>query len=312
MDRSSLLSSLSSLSSSASHINFKPQFNLSFQPRSFYYSSSSAFTRQFLHNPNRSSRKSSTSTVSPRPALRSSAFALEEALGKTNDSSSKIYAREMLPKIDKSGRFCSPRAARELALSIIYAACLEGSDAVRLFEKRMNARRELGYDFDKEKLLEYNHMSFGGPPVTVESIEEANELLQKNEKESAIEAEVLAAPPKLVYSKLILRFARKLLVAVMDRWDSHVLAINKVIPENWKNEPSGRILELSILHLAVSEIAVLGTRHQIVINEAVDLAKRFCDGAAPRIINGCLRTFVKDLEQTQLAETSHSRSDSFN
>ncbi|KAI3726368.1 hypothetical protein L1987_66165 [Smallanthus sonchifolius] len=43
--------------------------------------------------------------------------------------------------IDKSGRFCSPRAARELALSIIYAACLEGSDPVRLFERRVNARR---------------------------------------------------------------------------------------------------------------------------------------------------------------------------
>jgi hypothetical protein len=27
--------------------------------------------------------------------------------------------------------------------------------------------------------------------------------------------------------------------------------------------------------------------------KAVDLAKRFCDGRAPRIINGCLRTFVK-------------------
>ncbi|KAF7836933.1 putative nusB antitermination factor [Senna tora] len=139
-----------------------------------------------------------------------------------------------MPKIDKSGRFCSPRAARELALSIIYAACLEGSDPVRLFEKRMNARRELGYDFDKNKLLEYNHMSFGGPPITVESVEEANELLRKNEMESAIEAEVLTAPPKLVYSKLILRFARKLLVAVMDRWDSHVLVINNVAPENWK------------------------------------------------------------------------------
>ncbi|KAI9075757.1 hypothetical protein K1719_042243 [Acacia pycnantha] len=311
MDRSSLLSSLSSLSSSASHTNFKPQFNLSSQPLSFNYSSSSAFIPPFLYKSNNSLPKNSTATISPRPSLRSSAFALEEALVKTNDSSSKIYAGEMLPKIDKSGRFCSPRAARELALSIIYAACLEGSDPVRLFEKRMNARRELVYDFDKEKLLEYNHMSFGGPPVTVESIEEANELQQKNEKESAIEAEVLAAPPKLVYSKLILRFARKLLVAVMDKWDSHVLAINKVIPENWKNEPSGRILELSILHLAISEIAVLGTRHQIVINEAVDLAKRFCDGAAPRIINGCLRTFVKDLEQTRLAETSHSRNDSF-
>jgi hypothetical protein len=79
----------------------------------------------------------------------------------------------------------------------------------------------------------------------------------------------------------------------------------------------------------MSEIAVLGTRHQIVINEviyslpllfefayisfycsnyiwlfvkAVDLAKRFCDGAAPRIINGCLRTFVKDLEETGLTQ----------
>lgn len=32
------------------------------------------------------------------------------------------------------------------------------------------------------------------------------------------------------------------------------------------------------------------------ILKAVDLAKRFCDGAAPRIINGCLRTFYRDLE----------------
>lgn len=96
-------------------------------------------------------------------------------------------------------------------------------------------------------------------------------------------------------------------------------------------------MELCILHLAMSEIAVLGTRHQIVINEvnsfsfslsfshdlpvkcistsltliwllmkAVDLAKRFCDGAAPRIINGCLRTFVKDLEGTGITQASET------
>ncbi|KAK4279323.1 hypothetical protein QN277_011120 [Acacia crassicarpa] len=264
MDRSSLLNSLSSLSSSASHTNFKPQFNLNSQPLSFNYSSSSAFIPQFLYKSNNSLPKNSTATVSPRPSLRSSAFALEEALVKTNDSSSKIYAREMLPKIDKSGRFCSPRAARELALSIIYAACLEGSDPVRLLEKRMNVRRELGYDFDKEKLLEYNHMSFGGPPVTVESIEEANELMQKNEMESAIEAEVLAAPLKLVYSKLILRFARKLLVAVMDKWDSHVLAINKVIPENWKLSP--RVLS-SVLHRRISRRVFSSTKSRDRVGE---------------------------------------------
>ncbi|CAI9768672.1 unnamed protein product [Fraxinus pennsylvanica] len=149
--------------------------------------------------------------------LRPWALTTDEAVENSNP-------KEMMPKLDKSGRFCSPRAARELALMILYAACLEGSDPVRLFEKRLNARRESGYEFDRSSLMEYNHMSFGGPP----------------------------------------------------------------------DEPAGRILELSILHLAMSEIAVLGTRHQIVINEAVDLAKRFCDGAAPRVINGCLRTFMKD------------------
>lgn len=233
-------------------------------------------------------------------SLRTSAFVVDKAL----DDSSPTNYKEMMPKIDKSGRFCSPRAARELALLIIYAACLEGSDPIRLFEKRMNARREPGYEFDKASLLEYNHMSFGGPPVTAETGEEADELQLSDEKESAIEAEVLSAPPKLVYSKLLLRFTRKLLVAVVDKWDSHVLVIDKVSPPNWKNEPAGRILEFCILHMAMSEITVLGTRHQIVINEAVDLAKRFCDGAGPRIINGCLRTFLKDLSGASVAQTS--------
>lgn len=243
---------------------------------------------------------SSHQSVGRFSLIRPSALTFEETVEQSTDTFS------VQPKIDKSGRFCSPRAARELALMTIYAACLEGSDPVRLFEKRLNIRREPGYEFDKEWLLKYNHMSFGGPPVKTETVEEADELLKTDENDSEIEAEVLSAPPKLVYSKLILRFTRKLLVAVEEKWDSHVLVINKVAPDNWKNEPAGRILELSILHLAMSEISVLGTRHQIVINEAVDLAKRFCDGAAPRIVNGCLRTFVKDLEIAKDARVNQS------
>ncbi|WCJ28787.1 antitermination NusB domain-containing protein [Euphorbia peplus] len=232
------------------------------------------------------------SSIPFRTSIRTSAFVVEK---------SPHTHQDIMPKIDKSGRFCSPRAARELALLTIYAACLEGSDPIRLFERKMNVRRESGYEFDNTSLMNYNHMSFGGPPVTVETVEEADELFRSDEKESAVEAEVLSAPPKMVYSKLILRFTRKLLVAVVDKWDSHVLVIDKVSPPNWKNVPAGRILEFCILHLAMSEISVLETRHQIVINEAVDLAKRFCDGSAPRIINGCLRTFVKDLSVSSTA-----------
>jgi hypothetical protein len=45
-------------------------------------------------------------------SLRTSAFVVDKAL----DDSSPTNYKEMMPKIDKSGRFCSPRAARELAL----------------------------------------------------------------------------------------------------------------------------------------------------------------------------------------------------
>ncbi|CAD6213884.1 unnamed protein product [Miscanthus lutarioriparius] len=197
-------------------------------------------------------------------------------------------------KVDRSGRFCSPRAARELALMISYAACLEGTDVVRLFDRRISARREPGFVFDKACLLSYNHMSFGGGPLEVGTEEEAEKLTSQNEKDSANEEDVLSAPPKLVYNNFVLRLSRELLVAVASGWDKHVDIIDKIIPQAWKDEPVARILELCILHIAMAEMTSKGTPHKVVINEAVDLAKRFCDGGAPRVINGCLRTFVKD------------------
>ncbi|XP_052199864.1 uncharacterized protein LOC127806537 [Diospyros lotus] len=292
MEASSVLRSSSSSSSYSivSSSPKQPQFVLSFNLRPCCFPKKCPFlaffpqTRAFRrHN---SILRASTSAI---------VVGEEVSSGSAFSSSSSSSSPELMPKIDKSGRFCSPRAARELALSILYAACLEGSDPLRLFEKRMNVRREPGFLFDKTLLTKYNQMSFAGPPVTVDTVEEADELIRKDNEESEIEVEVLSAPPKLVYSKLILRLTRKLLVAVVDRWNSHVLVIDKVAPSNWKNKPAGRILELCILHMAMSEISVVGTRHQIVINEAVDLAKRFCDGAAPRVINGCLGTFVKDV-----------------
>ncbi|XP_078437122.1 antitermination NusB domain-containing protein isoform X2 [Wolffia australiana] len=152
--------------------------------------------------------------------------------------SSAPSTTDFAAKTDKSGRFCSPRAAREFALLVSYAACLEGTDPVRLFDRRVNARRLSGYDFDKAILLEYDHMSFGGAPINAGTEEEAEELLQRNEKESAIEAEVLSAPPKLVYNRFVLRTTRDILEAVVDRWDHHVSIISKIIPQSWKDRSS--------------------------------------------------------------------------
>lgn len=43
---------------------------------------------------------------------------------KTRESLTTNTAKEMMPKIDKSGRFCSPRAARELALYVFLVSLL--------------------------------------------------------------------------------------------------------------------------------------------------------------------------------------------
>jgi len=151
-------------------------------------------------------------------------------------------------------------------------------------------------------------MSFGGGPLEVGTEEETEKLTSQNEMDSANEAEVLSAPPKLVYNNFVLRLSRELLVAVASGWDKHVDIIDKIIPQTWKDEPVARILELCILHIAMAEMTSKGTPHKVVINEAVDLAKRFCDGGAPRVINGCLRTFVKDhVNNTGTSQAAESK-----
>ncbi|KAJ1294322.1 hypothetical protein BS78_01G137800 [Paspalum vaginatum] len=256
-------------------------------------SSSSAGSRTYRILAGAASRRARALTAPPRPrAVASSRAPL--VVSSPPPSAASGTPSPAHAKVDRSGRFCSPRAARELALMISYAACLEGTDVVRLFDRRISARREPGFVFDKASLLSYNHMSFGGGPLEVGTEEEAEKLTSQNEKDSANEAEVLSAPPKLVYNNFVLRLSRELLVAVASGWDKHVEIIDKIIPQTWKDEPVARILELCILHIAMAEMTSKGTPHKVVINEAVDLAKRFCDGGAPRVINGCLRTFVKD------------------
>eukprot|EP01018_Ginkgo_biloba_P035325 Gb_23197 [translate_table: standard] len=194
---------------------------------------------------------------------------------------------------DKMGRFRSPRAARELALLVLYAACVEGSDPLRLFERRLKMKNASCVKFDQTSLENYDHMRFSEGPLFTETEEQARVLEMEQDEEALKEAIVLAAPLKLVYNKFVLSMSRKILEAVVKRWDQQVIILDETIPSKWKDESSGRILELCLLHMAMAEIVFLGTRYQVVINEAIDLAKRFCDGAAPRIINGCLRSFIE-------------------
>ena len=76
---------------------------------------------------------------------------------------------------------------------------------VSVFEVDGYLIAEPGYEFDKTLLTKYNHMSFGGPPVTVETVEEADELNRNEDKESAI-----GKHPKFQYSFFLLSVPRLL------------------------------------------------------------------------------------------------------
>lgn len=121
MEGSSLLScSYSSSCSSSSYHHYSSRthfkFTLHSSYSSSYYSLGKCQIVSMSFIPNLWAKKQVLMPVSCTGAsLRASAFVVEKA---SHNSSTK--AKEMMPKIDKSGRFCSPRAARELALYVAF------------------------------------------------------------------------------------------------------------------------------------------------------------------------------------------------
>ncbi|WP_353258647.1 transcription antitermination factor NusB [Prochlorothrix hollandica] len=61
-------------------------------------------------------------------------------------------------------------------------------------------------------------------------------------------------------------------------------------------------VDQDILRIAVAEILCLDIGHQVAINEAVELSKRYSDEEGRRLINGILRRVVQSLEAETLGE----------
>ncbi len=71
--------------------------------------------------------------------------------------------------------------------------------------------------------------------------------------------------------------------------------IDKVISElaiDWPLDRIGKV-DRSILRLAIQEIKAGETPHSVVINEAVELAKKYSSEEAAKFINGILGAYVR-------------------
>ena len=105
-----------------------------------------------------------------------------------------------------------------------------------------------------------------------------NELLEVRERELHLDDETAA-------------YARVLVEAVSANQQQLDTAIGRLTPA-WPVNQMAR-LDVAILRIALSEIDAGETPVAVAINEAVELAKRYCaEGAAP-MINGALGSYVR-------------------
>jgi N utilization substance protein B len=105
------------------------------------------------------------------------------------------------------------------------------------------------------------------------------ELLDKRGHELRTDEETLA-------------YVRSLVRYVADNRDELDSSIGRVAP-TWPVDQMAR-LDVAILRIAISEIDGGDVPDAVVINEAVELAKRYCSAGSARMINGALGSYVRN------------------
>lgn len=192
--------------------------------------------------------------------------------------------------LDKKGLLCSPRAARELAFSMLYAGLVSGQKPMWVFRQRL---KQTAGDFHKDLLESYKYVPDDGDSTFIEDAESAKKLEQYQNGESMLEAAVLSAPLTLVYNKFALKLAQEIIQVTVDSWTEQELILTDLLPETWKDPGGEAAVQQCLLHMAMAEMTKRGTSPKIAINEAVELGKRFYDKHAARVINGCLGKFTR-------------------
>jgi N utilization substance protein B len=164
----------------------------------------------------------------------------------------------------------SRHRAREVALQTLYAIDVEGT------RTRRRARERVGADSDT-------------------SVEEAAEEEEDAKSPEAVFAEVAAhfeAPPGAR------PFAWLLISEVCARGES-LDALIAARARNWRLSRMAAV-DRNILRLGTYELAHTDTPAAVVMNEAVELARRFGSDASPAFVNGILDALAHELREAEL------------
>ena len=109
---------------------------------------------------------------------------------------------------------------------------------------------------------------------------------------------------KIIYSKLYVEDAEispidevdDFCVSLVSAFTSNMEAIKQKVADNLKGVKLDRVykIDLALIYLAIAEMFyVEGSEFKVVINEVVELAKRYSTDKSPKFINGFLAGLVK-------------------
>ena len=82
-------------------------------------------------------------------------------------------------------------------------------------------------------------------------------------------------------------FLYALTIELIDNKDAYIMQINQSLREDWTFDRLS-LLEQSILLISYQELKQVKTARAVVINEAITLAKEYCDDSSYKLINGVL------------------------
>lgn len=115
--------------------------------------------------------------------------------------------------------------------------------------------------------------------------------IQKNEKlEEQVE---LYLESNDITNKNAIEYLKDAVLGVEQHKDTILENIEKNLKSDWKIERISKI-DLVILKLAIYEIKYKELPYKVVINEAVELAKKYGEDTSKNFVNGILASVVKE------------------
>ncbi|MCK4652969.1 MAG: transcription antitermination factor NusB [Candidatus Cloacimonetes bacterium] len=130
---------------------------------------------------------------------------------------------------------------------------------------------------------------------TLYSLEFLRQNLQLEESELTDKLTEISKDKKIKDDTKIFEFASDILINL----NSNISEIDKKIKEHSINWSFDRIakLDLSILRVATYEMLYTETAPAIIMNEAIEIAKKYCSESSGKFINGVLNAIAEELNE---------------